>query len=293
MTRTHNKIKNRIKRFSTIFKEGLKQSILFPVSFYGGYRNKKYFKSLKAFCMFIGYPRSGHSLIGALLDAHPNIIVAHELDVLKYIYSHFNDIQIYYLLLNNSKREKRLGRKSRRFDYSVPNHYQGKFEKLNVIGDKKGWASTTRFLKNPSLFEQLNKTIKLDIKYIHVIRNPYDIITTMYLRRNKNFKTQRTFIDEYFILSSTINNLKKRINASNIFEFSHELFIEKPELLLKNLCEFLGEEASDDYLNDCAKIVYKTPNISRHKIQWKQEDIKYTECQIKKFTFLSGYTFDT
>ncbi len=26
--------------------------------------------------MFIGYPRSGHSLVGSLLDAHPNIIVA-------------------------------------------------------------------------------------------------------------------------------------------------------------------------------------------------------------------------
>jgi len=292
MNRSNDKINNRIKRLSTIFKEGLKQSIMFPLSFYGGYRNKKYFESLKTFCMFIGYPRSGHSLTGALLDAHPNIIVAQELDVLKYIYSHFNDIQIFYLLLNNSKREKRLGRKISRFDYIVPNQYQGKFEKLNVIGDKRGWASTTRFLKNPSPFEQLNKTIKLDIKFIHVIRNPYDNITTMYLRRNKKFKILRSLIEDCFILSSSIKNLKERISASNIFEFRHESFIEKPDLLLKNLCDFLGEKASDGYLNDCLKIVSKMPNKSRHKIRWKPDDINYTDTHIKKYTFLSGYTFD-
>ena len=28
--------------------------------------------------MFIGYPRSSHSLVGALLDAHPQIIIPHE-----------------------------------------------------------------------------------------------------------------------------------------------------------------------------------------------------------------------
>ena len=33
--------------------------------------------------MFIGYPRSSHSLIGAILDAHPEIIIPHEYNVLK------------------------------------------------------------------------------------------------------------------------------------------------------------------------------------------------------------------
>jgi hypothetical protein len=34
---------------------------------------------LRAFCLFIGYPRSGHRLIGALLDAHPDVAIAHEI----------------------------------------------------------------------------------------------------------------------------------------------------------------------------------------------------------------------
>ena len=33
--------------------------------------------------MFIGYPRSSHSLVGAILDAHPEIIIPHEFDVIQ------------------------------------------------------------------------------------------------------------------------------------------------------------------------------------------------------------------
>ena len=46
------------------------------------YRCSKYaglLDEVKAFCLFIGYPRSGHSLIGALLDAHESVAMAHEL----------------------------------------------------------------------------------------------------------------------------------------------------------------------------------------------------------------------
>jgi hypothetical protein len=39
--------------------------------------------------MFIGYLRSGHSLIASLLDAHPNPIATHELDALKFVGARF------------------------------------------------------------------------------------------------------------------------------------------------------------------------------------------------------------
>jgi phage terminase large subunit-like protein len=41
------------------------------------------FHDVGVFCIFIGYPRSGHSLVGSLLNAHPEVIISHELDVLR------------------------------------------------------------------------------------------------------------------------------------------------------------------------------------------------------------------
>jgi hypothetical protein len=43
------------------------------------------FDDVKAFLLFIGYPRSGHTLIGSLLDAHQNMAVANEYNVLKHL----------------------------------------------------------------------------------------------------------------------------------------------------------------------------------------------------------------
>src|SRR5213594_4458109 len=110
--------------------------------------SEEIFGDLQTYCMFIGYPMSGHSLIGALLDAHPNIVIAHELDVLRHIEEGFNKRQIYDLLLENSQISAEAGRvsgrKSNVYSYAVPNQWQGRFEKLRVIGDKKGGGSTQR-----------------------------------------------------------------------------------------------------------------------------------------------------
>ena len=38
----------------------------------------KLYDGVETFVLFIGYPRSSHSLVGAILDAHPEIIIPHE-----------------------------------------------------------------------------------------------------------------------------------------------------------------------------------------------------------------------
>ncbi|XP_020631718.1 uncharacterized protein LOC110068653 [Orbicella faveolata] len=43
----------------------------------------KLYDGVETFVMFIGYPRSSHSLVGAMLDAHPEIIIPHEYDVIQ------------------------------------------------------------------------------------------------------------------------------------------------------------------------------------------------------------------
>ena len=35
------------------------------------------------FIMFIGQSRSGHSIVGSMLDAHPEVIIPHEFDILE------------------------------------------------------------------------------------------------------------------------------------------------------------------------------------------------------------------
>jgi hypothetical protein len=148
---------------------------------------KGLFGEIETFCMFIGYPRSGHSLIGSLLDAHPNMIIAHEQDLLGHIQAGFGRDQVYYLLLRNSRVFTQAGRTWHGYSYRVPNQWQGRFKRLQVIGDKQAGASTERLGSDPELLKLLQDVIDANIKFVHVVRNPYDMISTTYKSRKRPY----------------------------------------------------------------------------------------------------------
>jgi len=246
------------------------------------------FKTVEKYCMFVGYPRSGHSLVGSLLDAHPNIIVAHELNALRYFERGFSKRKIYYLLLRGSQRHAAAGRRETKYSYEVPNQWQGKFKSIKVIGDKKGSGTNQVLRENPDILNILKDKIDVPIKFIHVTRNPYDNISTMISKRNRKMAAT---IDSYFLKCQTISKLKTEIAPEDFFEFKHESLIENPREILQQLCVFLDVEPDKDYLDDCASIVFKSPRKTRFNIDWPEESIELVQQQIDKVEFLQGYSY--
>ena len=56
---------------------------------------------------------------------------------------------------------------------------------LQVIGDKKGGGTTMELTEKPHMFsilKELNETVGIPLKFIHVIRNPFAVISTWVLR---------------------------------------------------------------------------------------------------------------
>lgn len=76
-----------------------------------GAEDRTVFDRVHTYVMFIGIGRSGTTLIGALLDAHPRIIIANQQTTLKYLRPRlFSCSQIFSLLLDNSRHAARTGR---------------------------------------------------------------------------------------------------------------------------------------------------------------------------------------
>ncbi len=249
-------------------------------------------KNINTYCLFIGYSRSGHSSVGALLDAHPNVRIVSELGDLKYANLGFKRWQIYYLLLKKAKSYSDKHKTIGGYKYYVPKQWQGKFTSIKVIGDKQGEGTTLRIQVNPLSLERLRQTINVPIKFIHIMRNPYDNITTMSKKTSKLDYDLLKSIDHYFFLCEAITQLKTQLAPHEIYELKHELFLENPQIYLKAICDFLGVETTQEYLEDCAKIVYKSPNKSRHSIAWNPEQIEQVQTKINQYSFLSGYTYD-
>jgi len=114
-------------------------------SFICGNIRRKEYRNLQRFCMFVGYQRSGHSFIGALLDAHPEVAMGMEVDVLDLVIQGYSKNQILYILTNNSRLfTSKLNNIWTGYSYAVPGQYQGRYDTLKLIGDKKGGKNVSK-----------------------------------------------------------------------------------------------------------------------------------------------------
>lgn len=250
----------------------------------------KIFDDMKTYCMFIGYPRSGHSLISSLIDAHPNAAIAHRLNAIKYVHAGYTQKELFHLSLRNSQRFAKTGRTLTGYQYQVPHQWQGDFQELQVIGDQEGKGTTQWLAQHPDLLPRLMTWQAVRVKFIHVIRNPYDNISTWAARLHRSLNYT---IEQYFDLCKTNVWIRATVSRGNLLDIRHEVFLKNPNTGLKQLGNFLGIAVSDDYLSDCASIIFKSPHQSRRSAPWTPQLIQVVQDQINQFDFLEGYTFDS
>ncbi|MFP6694418.1 MAG: hypothetical protein VB875_15455, partial [Pirellulales bacterium] len=67
--------------------------------------------------------------------------------------------------------------------------------------------------------------------------------------------------------------------------------ISQPESHLRNLCSFLGVDAADDYISDCAGILFAKPKQTKTQTEWSTELIGRVQREAAKFPFLRNYRF--
>ena len=243
--------------------------------------------------LFLGYPRSGHSLVGALLDAHPQALISHELDALRFLEKGESRLRIFSRILAKSAYFLQSGSSWTGYSYRVPGQYQGRFTELKVIGDKKGGVSTRRIMENPKLLDAI-QTLGKEVFIIHVMRNPFDNIATRgrgTVRREVNIPLLEKMIERHLEDARLIQEIKES-GKYPILECSNESLIDDPKGVLKQLCEGLGLEPLPDYLDACASIIKKSPHQSRHKVEWPDHCRKRVLEGIADIPFLQHYTFE-
>lgn len=266
----------------------------FVTTYYKSLRQPELFQDVHTFCMFIGHTKSGSSLLGSLLDAHPDIILADEADALRYVADGFGKEQIFHILLKGSHREAMKGRVTARrldpYSLAVPDQWQGKYRALKVIGDSKAGPSVGRLSREPDLLHKVQKVMQgVNTRFIHVIRNPFDPISVMMMRGKRSFENA---VEHYFDYCRTLTTLRQQLPGTQLMAVRYEAFVREPESHLQNLCRFLGVEAGDEYLHACAGILHDSPERSRELVTWQPEWIEIVQERIGQVEFLAGYSYE-
>ncbi len=255
-----------------------------------GLWTRRSYQNVERFCIFIGYPRSGHSIVGAMLDAHHAAMISHEVDVLDLVRRGFaSRLQIFYLIKKNSERFGQTGRGWSGYSYAIPGQSQGQTTSPRVIGDKEGSSTVAKLQTDGKLLEKTEYLVKLPVNLIHHIRNPYDVIASV-CRDEGEKEATPIRINWFFEHCETIQNIRQNTNTP-VFDGKHEELIADPRAYMGRLCAFLGLESNSDYLTACANIVENRLRKTRNDVRWSPEQIAEVAKKMKAYDFLDAYAF--
>ena len=281
---------------------------------------------IKTFVFFIGIARSGHSIVAALLDSHPHIVISDELDVFNKVlnHRHVNRSSLFNQIWYNScakavtpDANANIHSTSKGYSLAIDGLYQGSYQSyIDVIGDKIGGVTIKTFMADPKLFEsqlnKLNTLTKLRVKVLHVIRNPYDNIATIVTYRYFKFRqskvvkiknsdgklnTSSELIDEvikyYFDLYEASEVMRQQYNLDTMDVHGKDLII-NPRATVVKMCDFLQVSCSDDYLSVVSRKIFHDESKTRYKLTWTDEQISRIKDNIQKFSSLTQYlNFDS
>lgn len=228
------------------------------------------------FCSFVGWGRSGHTIIAQLLNKHPNIYMKNEFNFWK-----FNDENIDETIIYNFILKKTMNKKQR---HGNP----------LVIGGKKGGGVARSIYDSFKSFDYFfNNTIKKPIKWIHIQRNPYDTISRTYIQQTevrKNNVTPEDIIKGYFDRANSVQYIKDNYECLTI---KQEHILNDPLKYFEKLCNYLNVDADKTFLNHCQKVLWSNPRKTRYSVDWWTDNrIELVKENINRFDFMKDYSFD-
>jgi hypothetical protein len=249
------------------------------------------FEQLRAFCLFVGYPRSGSTLLASMLNAHPAVLLGHELDVLGFVRLHASKAQIFHAIRESADAFSQSGLRWEGYDYRIGPPTADGDRELHVIGDKEAAMAAVHLGRGDSLLERLQDTVGLPVKVVHIVRDPFDNIATMYLRGRYpilHLPLARC-IGDFAAMTRTIEGLKRRLDPEALLEVRHEDVVEHPLETLAGVCTFLGIEPTPEYLLTATSIVRGPATSSRNRLVWRLPDVQRVEEIIASSSAHSSY----
>lgn len=272
---------------------------------------------VEKFVFFIGYPRSGHSIIGSFMDSHPNMIIAHEYPLFRTLLNaRMSKNSIFNYLYKKSYDELvegwrgNMNVKNKGYSLALTGLWQATFTDLKVIGNKHGGSMVQLYRKQPKAvlgaMAYLLATINVSMHAIHVVRNPFDMIATqtLYMKTGIpgvriNASEKSKFNDTKFLTDIAMDMLArfdaaaKLINSLRLptLEIHNEDLIDGPIRIMKSICDFLGVDCPEYYLKICRQNTFSSSSKSRNAVVWPQSLIDIVHERLKDSPSFQHYSF--
>lgn len=236
--------------------------------------------------LFVGQSRSGHSLVGSLIDAHPDAVIAHEIHAMKHLLRGADLAELSRAIRLNAHLFDLLGRTYTGYDYVVPGQWQGRYRNSLVVGDKKGNGTTRLLRRHPGGLKKLEARLDLPITFINVIRNPFDNIAT----KAKRTGVSVTEAARRFLRNAETLDALTRARPEQVKTLYLDALIDEPKSVLADLVDWLGLKADEPgYLDAAASLVFDRPKRTRDHVDWPTDLTEHLRGEFARYTSLARF----
>ena len=281
---------------------------------------------VEKFVFFIGYTRSGHTIVSSVLDANPNVVIGQEFKMFRMALLHnhkelINKSYLFNQLYWKSWNESHYGVTS--VD-KVGEHYgvgilsnsyswHGMYKNLRVIGYKSAASVTGMYRGNPNQFKQVYKqfahTLKIPIHAIHVVRNPYDMIATHFMCKSRfRSKGQVSQPSEskdsanmlvgsmskvFWLADGVLDMIMDPELDLKVLEVHNADYVRKPAETVKRICAFLEVDCPEGYVQACKEKAYTRVSKTREAVLFPKQMVTEIGQKLKKYPFFRRYAYNS
>lgn len=250
---------------------------------------------VKGYCMFVGHPRSGHSTLGTLLNAHENLLISHNLDAAEYLRAGFSREDVYYLVQERDRAFSAQDRTAGGYCYAVPGQHQDGYASIRIFGDKRAGATSRHLREDPGFLRRTPELLDLPVWVVFHVRNPWDNISSMFLRPSIRLgRTMPQIVDEYFgLLDAACEGIERAGTAVHLVWSQHEHLIQDAPGELARILEEFGLAADDDYYQACRAFVHSSGRRTREQAPWTDALVENVGRRAAHYPMLKEYDFHT
>lgn len=242
---------------------------------------------INACVIFLGPSRSGTSVAGAFLDAHPQCCVGHEVGGLVGAGLHKGRVGLLPLVVSSQKIARGRGRYSGKA--------QGGLYSQALDGQRKPDLSGVRFLGNKNApndlldlgceplarLVALEERLEMPVRCVAMVRNPWDVYATNVVAGERNSPAAIHHIAERW--GRALTELADRVLVVRLDEMNR-----RPREVVRSLFSHARLPPSPGLLDRCvAHLRSPVPRGASHP--WTPDEVALLRDLVRRFPFLRGY----
>ena len=221
------------------------------------------------YLFFVGHARSGSTLLGQIINSHPNCLVSNEFRALDLVIKESRNINDVMLMaakdahrlfntgLENHKNYniKRFQKKWKNSDFLREDPIFKK-KQIQVIGDKKAGSTTRLYVSHKNKFLKFLRS-NSNIFFIKIERNIHDTCKSYVKSHPHEAKDLAGAIEEISYMDNKSNDFLSIIDDKHKYIIKYEELINSPVTEISNVFKWLELSHSPEITNPISKLVCK------------------------------------